>query len=210
MGLDLACLRLGREGCYSTVLYMRTSIIQSDPLEALRTSYDSPIARRSCSKSHCWYNAVYSVYGRRVHACKIQGHTQSLCGRYARVCAGLMMARLHRHPQSRNDYAHGERYVITIYRRRPAREVQANDCTGCMRGARTQSDGALPGIQGQKHTPRLHSYIFQSTPVQPAAKAQLNETRSHGSLIPFRTCGSWAKYHCTVVRHQYMQASYEH
>lgn len=120
----------------ATVLYMRTSfIIQSDPLEALRTSYDSPIARRSCSKSHCWYNAVYSVYGRRVHACKIQGHTQSLCGRYARVCAGWMMARLHRHPQSRNDYAHGERYVITIYRRRPAREVQANDCTGCTQRA---------------------------------------------------------------------------
>lgn len=42
----------------ATVLYMRTSIIQSDLLEALRASYDSPVTRRSCSKSYCWHNAV--------------------------------------------------------------------------------------------------------------------------------------------------------
>ena len=43
----------------ATVLYMWTSIIQSDPLEALRAPCDSPATRQSCSKSHCWRNEVF-------------------------------------------------------------------------------------------------------------------------------------------------------
>jgi hypothetical protein len=55
--------------------------------------------------------------------------------------------------------------------------------------------------RGQSHTPRLHSYIVQSSlQVQLAANAQLNETHSrtpqnHNTI---RTCGSWAKYHGTA------------
>ena len=70
-----------------------------------------------------------------------------------------------------------------------------------MHGARTQKR-RLSAYKILKARNTHHAFpATSSSPVQPAADVQLNDTRSHESLIPFRTCGSWGEYHGPATVH---------
>lgn len=77
-GLGLACLRLGCEGCYSTCEQASWNIcILAGP----HGFYD--LLRRPESFREPLLAPMRFLYGRMVHACKTQRHTQSLCGQSA-------------------------------------------------------------------------------------------------------------------------------
>ena len=177
----------------ATGLYMRTSITQSDPFEALRTSYNSSIARRSCSRTHCWRNAV---------CVRSDGTCVSDTGTYAIVVCTICLR------ASRLDGCKtvpplaitnmvirsmdGRTHYSELRQTASKRKVQANECTACMHPAGTQTDASLPATGPMAE---IHATSLTAPSSSPACSKRPAErprdTRSHESLTPtLRTCGS--------------------
>ena len=113
------------------------------------------------------------MYGRMVHACQIQGRTQSLCGHFAGLRADWRVARLHRHPQLRKWSCVEGRCVNTTT------GEELRERTGClsarMHGARSVNWRA----DTIRHSLRSPMAETHATPSRLAANAQPNNTRSH-------------------------------
>lgn len=119
--------------------------------------------------------AMRFVYGRMVHVCQIQGHTQSLCARYASVRADWMVARLFRHLQSRIwlSAAWMEGRIKASFGKLPKRKVQANECTACMHPAGTQAN-ACNGPNG-----RNTRHVLTAPSSSPACSKRPAERPTH-------------------------------
>jgi hypothetical protein len=172
MGLDLACLRLGHEGWLQYSVHANKHQFEEIFSRKMHESFD--LLRWPELLDEPLLAPMRDLYGRMVHACKIQGHTQSLCGHSARLrCALLRIAGLQRHHSRwRIDHAQLERCPNSHHWRKSYRGGKRPGHRVCIElhamAQNTRSDASLQVLEsnGQSMRHAFSSYIssLQQTP----------------------------------------------